>query len=58
MENIDETKQSKTRKGPVKNKNAKLPSPKGVHASSVKRSKDGKDGEAASSVSYGTSALP
>lgn len=57
MENKDKIEQSKTRKGPVKNKNAKLPSPKGVHTSSVKKSKDGKDGEAASSVSNGISAL-
>jgi hypothetical protein len=47
-------------KGLVKNKNAKLPSPKGVHTSSVRNSKDGKDKEAtaaATSVSNGTSTL-
>lgn len=57
MEIIDETEQSRLRKGPVKNKNAKSPSPRGVHTSSVKKNKDGKDEEAASSVSNGTFTL-
>ncbi|KAJ1410948.1 TPX2, C-terminal [Sesbania bispinosa] len=57
VEIIDETGQLRAQKAPVKSKNAKPPSPRGVHASSVKKSKDGKDEEAASAVSNGTSAL-
>ncbi|KAH1244781.1 Protein WVD2-like 5 [Glycine max] len=51
---IDRTEQLKVGKGPAKNKNAKPPSPRGSHASSVKKNKDGKDEEVASSVSNGT----
>ncbi|CAJ2643553.1 unnamed protein product [Trifolium pratense] len=57
---VVETDKSRTRKGVVKNKNVKLPSPKGVHTSSVRNNKDGKDKEAtaaAASVSNGTSTL-
>ncbi|WJX41771.1 hypothetical protein P8452_29080 [Trifolium repens] len=60
VEIVDETDKSRMCKGLVKNKNAKLPSPKGVHTSSVRNSKDGKDKEAtaaATSVSNGTSTL-
>ncbi|TKY74731.1 WAVE-DAMPENED 2 [Spatholobus suberectus] len=57
VEIIDQMEQLKATKGPVKNKNAKPPSPRGVHASSVKKSKDGKDEEAASAVSNGTFTL-
>ncbi|GAU23155.1 hypothetical protein TSUD_306030 [Trifolium subterraneum] len=55
VEIVDETDKSRTRKGLVKNKNAKLPSAKGVHTSSVRNNKDGKDKEA--TVSNGTSTL-
>lgn len=58
VEIVDETDKSRMRKGPVKNKNSKLPSPKGVHTNSVRNSKDGKDKEATAattSVSNGTS---
>ncbi|CAJ1973717.1 unnamed protein product [Sphenostylis stenocarpa] len=51
---IDRTEQFKVGKGPVKNKNAKSPSPRSVHASSIKKTKDGKDEEVASTVSNGT----
>ncbi|KAK7352707.1 hypothetical protein VNO80_18135 [Phaseolus coccineus] len=51
---IDQTEQLKAGKGPVKNKNAKSPIPRGVHASSIKKSKDGKDEKVASTVSNGT----
>ncbi|RDY07995.1 Protein WVD2-like 5 [Mucuna pruriens] len=54
---IGRTEQLKAGKGPVRNKNAKPPSPRGVHASSVKKSKDGKDEEVASAVSNGNFAL-
>ncbi|KAG4934038.1 hypothetical protein JHK87_048040 [Glycine soja] len=53
----NQTKQSRAPKGLVKNKNAKAPSSSGVHASLVNKSKIGKDKEASSSVSNGTSAL-
>ncbi|KAL3023387.1 hypothetical protein AAZX31_04G065400 [Glycine max] len=43
---IDRTGQLKVGKGPAKNKNAKPPSPRGSHVSSVKKNKDGKDEEA------------
>ncbi|GAU15093.1 hypothetical protein TSUD_08310 [Trifolium subterraneum] len=49
--------QSKAQKGPVKNKNAKVASSSGVHATLVKNSKTGKDKQASSAVSNGTSAL-
>ncbi|KAH1110143.1 hypothetical protein GLYMA_04G066800v4 [Glycine max] len=54
---IDRTGQLKVGKGPAKNKNAKPPSPRGSHVSSVKKNKDGKDEEVASAVSNGTFAL-
>ncbi|BAU03688.1 hypothetical protein VIGAN_UM157700 [Vigna angularis var. angularis] len=44
---VDRTKQSKAGKGPVKSKNAKSPSPTSVHASSIKKKKDGKSEEVA-----------
>lgn len=47
--------QLKASKGPVKNKNAKAPSSKGIHASSVKKNKDGK--EVASAASNGSFTL-
>ncbi|KAG4382619.1 hypothetical protein AAZX31_14G113000 [Glycine max] len=53
----DQTKQSRAPKGLVKNKNAKAPSSSGVHASLVNKSQIGKDKEASSSVSNGSSAL-
>ncbi|KAK7320688.1 hypothetical protein VNO77_30387 [Canavalia gladiata] len=53
---IDQTKQSRTQKGPVKDKNAKAPS-SSVHANLVNRSKTGRDKEASSAVSNGTLAL-
>jgi len=46
--------QLKLAKGPTKNNNAKPPSPRGSHASSIKKNKDGKHEEVASSVSNGT----
>ncbi|XP_054795102.1 protein WVD2-like 5 [Prosopis cineraria] len=49
----DQTKQSRVSKVPVKNKNGKPPSPKGILACGPKKSKDGKDEEAISSVSNG-----
>ncbi|TKY58142.1 WAVE-DAMPENED 2 [Spatholobus suberectus] len=52
----DKTKQSRAPKGLVKNKNAKAPSCIGVHASLMNKSKIGKDKEASSTVSNGTSA--
>ena len=55
MKITDQTQQLKTRKGPIKNNNAKAPSSRGEHASLVKR---GKDEEASSAVSNGTSARP
>ncbi|ESW09012.1 hypothetical protein PHAVU_009G093100 [Phaseolus vulgaris] len=53
---IDQTEQLKAGKSHVKNKNknAKSPIPRGVHASSIKKSKDGKEEEVASTVSNGT----
>lgn len=51
------TEQSRTQKGPVKNKNAKVGSSSGVNASLVKNSKVGKDKQASPAVSNGTSAL-
>lgn len=57
MKITDQTEQSRARKGPVKNKNAKAHSSSGVHASLLKRSKNGKDKQASSAVSNGTSAL-
>lgn len=52
------TEQSRAQKGPVKNKNAKVGgSSSGVNASLVKNSKVGKDKQASSAVSNGTSAL-
>ncbi|QCE16247.1 protein WVD2-like 5 [Vigna unguiculata] len=51
---VEQTEQSKAGKGPVKNKNAKSPSPRGVHGSSIKKNKDGKGEEVASTVSNGT----
>ncbi|CAJ2675000.1 unnamed protein product [Trifolium pratense] len=49
--------QSRAQKGPVKSKNAKVASSSGVHATLVKNSKTGKDKQASSAVSNGTSAL-
>jgi hypothetical protein len=49
--------QSIAQKGPVKSKNAKVASSSGVHATLVKNSKIGKDKQASSAVSNGTSAL-
>ncbi|KAK7311877.1 hypothetical protein RJT34_10320 [Clitoria ternatea] len=57
VEIIDQPKQLKLQKGPVKNKNAKTPTLNSVHTSSVKKSKDGKDQEATSAVTNGTTAL-
>lgn len=57
MKITDQTGQLKARKDPVKNKNAKASTSSGVHTSLVRRSKNGKDKEASSSVSNGTSAL-
>lgn len=57
MKISDQTKQSRAPKGLVKNKNAKAPSSSGVHASLVNKSQIGKDKEASSSVSNGSSAL-
>lgn len=57
MEIVDETEQARGPKGPAKNKNAKPPGPRGVHVSSLKKSKDGKEKEAASAVSNGTLAV-
>ncbi|XP_020238577.1 protein WVD2-like 5 [Cajanus cajan] len=57
VEIIDRTGQLKAGKVSFKNKNVKPPSPRGVHASSIKKSKDGKDEEVASAVSNGSSAL-
>ncbi|KAK7283084.1 hypothetical protein RIF29_12356 [Crotalaria pallida] len=54
---IDQTVQSRALKGPVKSKIAKSPSPRGIHSSSVKRTKDGKGVEASPAVSNGTLAL-
>ena len=54
MKIIYQSEQLRAQKGPVKNKTAKPPSPKVVHASSVKRSKDGKVEQASSAVSNGT----
>ncbi|KAK7410265.1 hypothetical protein VNO78_00907 [Psophocarpus tetragonolobus] len=51
---IGQTEQLKAGKGPVKNKNAKPPSPRVGHASLVKKNQDGKDEEVASAVSNGT----
>ncbi|BAT78161.1 hypothetical protein LR48_Vigan04g219100 [Vigna angularis] len=51
---IDQTEQSKAGKGSLKSKNAKSPSPRGVHASSIKKNKDGKGEEVVSTVSNGT----
>ncbi|CAJ1972077.1 unnamed protein product [Sphenostylis stenocarpa] len=53
----DNAKQSRAPKVLVKNKNVKAPSSSGVHASSINKSKTGKDKETSSSVSNGTSAL-
>ncbi|KAG5032647.1 hypothetical protein JHK82_016226 [Glycine max] len=39
---IDQMEQLKLAKGPAKNNNAKPPSPRGSHASSIKKNKDGK----------------
>ncbi|XP_045822318.1 protein WVD2-like 5 isoform X2 [Trifolium pratense] len=49
--------QSRAQKGPVKSKNAKVASSSGVHATLVKNSKTGKDKQASSAVSNGTSAF-
>ncbi|XP_061341029.1 protein WVD2-like 5 [Gastrolobium bilobum] len=54
---IDQTGKLRARKGLIKNKNAKAPTPRGVHASLVKRSEDGKDEKTSSTVSNGTFAL-
>ncbi|KOM28280.1 hypothetical protein LR48_Vigan511s010300 [Vigna angularis] len=51
---VDQTEQSKAGKCIVKSKNAMSPSPKGVHASTIKKNKDGKGVEVASTVSNGT----
>ncbi|AES73638.2 hypothetical protein MtrunA17_Chr3g0137761 [Medicago truncatula] len=57
IEIVDETEKSRTKKDLVKNNNSKLPSPRGLRMTSVRKNKDGKDEEAAvaSSVSNGTS---
>ncbi|CAL5199141.1 unnamed protein product [Lathyrus oleraceus] len=52
-----QTEQSKAQKGPVKIKNAKVASSSGVRASLVKNNKIGKDKQASSAVSNGTSAV-
>ncbi|XP_027354315.1 protein WVD2-like 5 [Abrus precatorius] len=57
VEIINQTEQVKAQKGPVKNKNAKTLSPRGVHASSAKKSTDGKNEKATSVFSNGTFAL-
>lgn len=59
VEIVDEMEKSRTKKDLVNNKNSKLPSPRGLHMTSVRKNKDGKDEEAAvaSSVSNATSTL-
>ncbi|XP_052723779.1 uncharacterized protein LOC128193734 [Vigna angularis] len=51
---VDQTEQSKAGKCIVKSKNAKSPSPRGVHASAIKKNIDGKGEKVASTVSNGT----
>ncbi|KAE9603707.1 hypothetical protein Lal_00002250 [Lupinus albus] len=54
---IDKTVKSRAQKGPIKNKIVKPPSARVIHSSLVKKSKDGKGGEAPPAVSNRTLAL-
>ncbi|XP_027354321.1 protein WVD2-like 5 [Abrus precatorius] len=54
VEIVNQAEQVKAQKGPVKNKNAKIQSPRGVHAGSLKKRTDGKDEKTAYLVSNGT----